>query len=207
MNAIGGPKPAARADRAGGPKNAALAKSKATTALEKDLMRAEPGASTLTFRRMGSDDRRDVFALFSQLVLHDDFRLDSQAAYSGRPPDRAAIEAALGEALTLFVDRPDYGFVFMALENERVVACASVSYAISLSLGKIVAQMQHLVVAEGQRRRGVGDALVAALVAQLRRIEIARLDVEVHVANEAAKQFFAQLGFKPSREERVALVL
>jgi ribosomal protein S18 acetylase RimI-like enzyme len=156
---------------------------------------------------MGSDDRREVFALFSQLVLHDDYRLDSHTAYSGKPADRAAIEAALGEALTLFVDRPDYGFVFIALENERAVACASVSYAISLSLGNVVARMQHLVVAEGQRRRGIGTALVEALAAQLRRIEITRLDVEVHVANEAAKEFYAQLGFKASREERLALVL
>ena len=161
----------------------------------------------MTFRRMGSDDRREVFALFSQLVLRDDYRLDSQQAYSGKKPDRAQIEAALGEALTLFVDRPDYGFVFLALENERVVACASVSYAISLSLGKVVAQMQHLIVAEGQRRRGVGAALVEALTAQLRRIEIARLDVEVHVANDAAKKFYEDLGFAPSREERLALVL
>ena len=170
-------------------------------------MRTETGTSTLTFRRMGSDDRREVFALLSQLVLRSDYRLDSQAAYSGKPPDRAAIEAALGEALTLFVDRPDYGFIFIALENEQAVACATVSYAISLSLGKVVAQMQHLVVAEGQRRRGIGSALLAALTAQLRRIEIARLDVEVHVANEAAKEFYAHLGFKPSREERFALIL
>jgi len=199
---------AARAGCAAAPSVIEAAKSKAATHPEKVVMRTESGTSALTFRRMGSDDRREVFALFSQLVLRDEYWLDSHPAYSGKSAaDRTAIEAALGEALTLFVDRPDYGFVFIALENERAVACAAVSYAISLSLGKVVAQMQHLVVAEGQRRRGIGTALVEALAAQLRLIEITRLDVEVHVANEAAKEFYAQLGFKPSREERLALVL
>ena len=187
--------------------NRASAKRKLAAFGEQTGMRNGSTSSALTFRRMGSDDRREVFALFLELMLRDDYWLDSQGAYSGRQPARDAIEATLGEALTLFVDRPDYGFIFMALEDGRPVACAAVSYAISLSLGKVVAQVEHLVVTEARRRNGIGSALIDALANQLRTIEISRLDVDVHGANEAAKRFYLDLGFKSSHEERLALLL
>ena len=38
--------------------------------------------------------------------------------------------AALGEALTLFIDRPDYGFVWLAYLDDLPVACASASLSI-----------------------------------------------------------------------------
>jgi GNAT superfamily N-acetyltransferase len=161
----------------------------------------------LIFQRMSTADRRDVFALFSELVLEDEYYRDSRGAYVGTLSGREAAEAALGEALTLFVDRPDYGFIFIALENGKAVAGVSISYAISLSLGKVVAKLEHLIVTESRRREGIGTALIEALVKHLRLIEIARLDVDVHLKNEAGKQFYLGLDFEPSREERMALLL
>ncbi len=99
----------------------------------------EVSTSDLTFRRMSTADRRDVFALFSELVLRDDYFRDSRGAYVGTLSGREPTEAALGEALTLFVDRPDYG--------------------------------------------------------------------DVHLDNEAGKQFYRGLDFEPSHEERMALLL
>jgi len=156
---------------------------------------------------MASADRREVFSLFAELVLHDDYFRDSRGAYVGTQSGRDAAEAALGEALTLFVDRDDYGFIFLALENDRPVAGAAVSYAISLSLGKVVAKIEHLIVTESRRREGIGTDLVEALAEHLRLIEIARLDVDVHLNNKAARQFYLDLDFEPSREERMALLL
>jgi GNAT superfamily N-acetyltransferase len=170
-------------------------------------MRNGTSEPILTFRRMGSADRREAFGLLSTLMLDDEYYRDSSPAYSGSERTREAIEATLGAALSLFVDRPDYGFIFMAYDSDRAVACASVSYAISMSLGDIVAKIEHMVVAPNERRRGIGTALVEALIEHLRVIEIARLDVDVHVANEEAKQFYHALGFEPSREERMALLL
>jgi GNAT superfamily N-acetyltransferase len=170
-------------------------------------MRYELSSPGLTFRRMASADRRDVFPIFAELVLRDDYFRDSRGAYVGTQSGRDAAEAALGEALTLFVDRPDYGFIFLALEDEKPVAGAAVSYAISLALGKVVAKLEHLIVTETRRREGIGTELVEALADHLRLIEIARLDVDVHLENKAARQFYLDLDFKPSHEERMALLL
>ncbi len=170
-------------------------------------MRNGSSTSGLTFRRMNSDDRREVFALFSELVLREDYREVARTAHTGTPPTRASAEAALGEALTLFIERPDYGFVFVALENDRPVACATISYTISLSLGKIVAELQHLVVTAERRRRGIGSELIEALIEHLRIFEIARLDVEIGSGDEIARRFYLDLGFKATHEECLALVL
>ena len=170
-------------------------------------MRNGTSEPILTFRRMGSADRREAFELLSGLMLADEYYRDSSTAYSGSERTPESIEATLGAALTLFVDRPDYGFIFMAYDGARAVACASVSYAISMSLGDIVGKIEHMVVAPEDRRRGIGTALVEALIAHLRVIGMARIDVDVHVANEGAKQFYRTLGFEPSREERMALLL
>jgi hypothetical protein len=45
------------------------------------------------------------------------------------------------------------------------------------------------------------------LAKHLRLIEIARLDVDVHVKNQAGRDFYLDLDFEPSNEERMALVL
>jgi len=156
---------------------------------------------------MSSVDRRDAFAIFSELVLRDDYFLDSRGAYVGTQSGRDAAEAALGEALALFIDRPDYGFIIMAFESAKPVGAAAVSYAVSLALGKVVAKVEHLIVTENRRRAGIGSALIGELVRQLRLFGIARLDVDVHVKNQAARDFYLGLDFEPSNEERMALVL
>ena len=161
----------------------------------------------LSFRRMISSDRPEAFALFSEMLEHDGYYRDSSQAYGAPQNDAAAKEAALAQALALFVDRPDYGFVWLAFDGGRAVAGAAVSYAISVSLGKLVARLDFFVVASGARRRGIGGAALEALADELRKAEIARLDASAHLANDAAKQFYRNFGFRPLREERFALVL
>ena len=100
----------------------------------------------LVFRRMGSADRSDVFALLGELLKKDAYYRHSSLAY-GAPQDAADADAALGEALTLWIDRPDYGFVWLALEDDRALACAAVSYAISASVGKVVAKLDPEILA------------------------------------------------------------
>jgi GNAT superfamily N-acetyltransferase len=162
---------------------------------------------TLSFRRMSSDDRPEAFALLAELLETDAYYRDSSLAYAAPQEGAEAKEAALGQALSLFVDRPDYGFVWMGFDADRAVACATVSYAISISIGKVVARLDAFVVAPQARRRGIGSATLEALAHELHRAEIARLDANAHLANDAAKQFYIDLGFLPLREERFALAL
>jgi GNAT superfamily N-acetyltransferase len=161
----------------------------------------------LHFRRMTSGDRREAHELLLDLLAGDEHYADSREAYAGDKADRAGTEAALGAALTLFLDRPDYGFVWMSFEEERAVGCALVAYAISPALGEIVANLDGVVVAPGQRRRGIGTQMIEALGEHLRAAGIARLDVSVNMRNGAAREFCIALGFLPTYEERYALIL
>jgi GNAT superfamily N-acetyltransferase len=156
---------------------------------------------------MSSGDRPEAFALLAGLLETDAYFRDSSLAYGAPQESAEAKEAALGQALSLFVERPDYGFVWMGFDAERAVACATVSYAISVALGKVVACLDCFVVAPEARRRGIGSATLEALAAELQRAEIARLDANAHLANDAARQCYIDLGFLPLREERFALAL
>src|SRR5947209_9046636 len=82
-------------------------------------------------RTMAGAERLDAFALMRR------FRRD---------------EAALGEALALFVDRPDYGFVWLAYDDGIPAACVSASFAVSTDAGGLVAELHDLWVSEERRR-------------------------------------------------------
>ena len=88
-------------------------------------------------------------------------------------------EAMLGEALGLFVDRPDYGFVWLAYEDDIPVACVSVAFAISTEMGGLSAQLNDLFVMPDRRRRGIGSALLATLHGRLDQLGVARIDAAV----------------------------
>ena len=122
---------------------------------------------------MASAERLDAFALMHQ------FR---------------ANEALLGEALALFVDRPDYGFVWLAYDDGIPAACVSVAYAIATDTGGVVAALRDLWVVPDRRRHGIGSALLATLHGRLDQLEITR--VEAALPDDAAlRAFFAARGY------------
>ena len=103
-------------------------------------------------------------------------------------------ESALGEALALFVDRPDYGFVWLAYDDGIPAACVSVAFAISTETGGLVAALRDLYVADDRRRRGIGSALLATLHGRLDQLDVTR--VEAAVPDDAAlRGFFAARGY------------
>ena len=161
----------------------------------------------LEFRHMTSGDRGAASEPFRELLLEDEFFRDSAEAYAGPAAGAGAIEARLGAALSLFVERPDYGFVWMAFENERAVGAVAVAYAISIPLGAVAATVEHAIVASGQRRRGIATMMFEVLIGELRRLEIARVDVNVHAANYAGREFYLSLGFLPTNEARLSLLI
>jgi GNAT superfamily N-acetyltransferase len=156
---------------------------------------------------MTAGDRPDAHALLLDLLENDPYYRDSREAYGGARARSGDIESALAQALSLFLDRPDYGYVWMAFEDDRAVGCALVGYAISPALGEVIANVEGLVVAPQERRRGIGSAMLEALAEQLKGAEIARIDMSVNVRNGAAREFCAALGFEPTYEERFALLL
>jgi GNAT superfamily N-acetyltransferase len=131
---------------------------------------------------MASPERLDAFALMRH------FRAD---------------ETALGEALALFVERPDYGFVWLAYDDGIPAACVSVAFGISTEAGGVVAELRDLWVSEGHRRRGIGSALIATLHGRLDQLEVAR--VEATLPDDAAlRGFFAARGYGVAAANRVS---
>lgn len=125
---------------------------------------------------MAGTERLDAFALMKA------FRFD---------------EPRLGDALTLFVEREDYGFVWLAYRADALVGCASVGYAISTGAGGVVAVVRDLYVVPGARRSGVATALIEALRARLAALDIARLEIATS-GDAALLAFLAARGYTVS---------
>ncbi len=118
---------------------------------------------------------------------------------------------ALDRALALFLERPELGFVWMARvrdgARDTVAGACVVCYAISTSRGGLVAKLDDVTIDAGWQGRGVGSAMLDALVRELLRGGVTRIDTACHRANALAWRFYQQLGFLPLAEERIARVL
>ena len=125
-------------------------------------------------RTMASAERIDAFELMQR------FRSD---------------HAALGEALTLFIDRPDYGFLWLAYEDDLPTACISVGLGIDVEVGGLVATARDLYVVPDKRRRGIGSALLATLNGRLAHLEVKRIDV-ITGDDLTVIPFFAARGYR-----------
>ena len=58
------------------------------------------------------------------------------------------------------------------------------------------ADMMNLAVSEDHRRQGIAQALVLALMEQLKRSDVYRLTLEVRVSNASAISLYEKLGFQ-----------
>ncbi len=122
---------------------------------------------------MASAERYDAFALMQH------FRADG----------------SLGEALSLFIERPDYGFVWLAYVDDRASACVSVSLGIDTETGGVVASLRDLYVLPEMRRRGLASALLVTLEGRLAHLEVRRI-VAVGGKDPAMRPFFEARGYR-----------
>src|SRR5271154_5512902 len=111
----------------------------------------EHGVSPIDCRPMTGPERYDAFTLMLR------FRSD---------------QAALGDALTLFVEREDYGFVWLAYDGDTCVGCCSIGYAIATNTGGVTAVLRDLYVLPEVRRQGIASAMLASLRSRLEGLGI-----------------------------------
>ena len=152
-------------------------------------------------RRMTHASRHEAFALLRSFLGGDAHYLASSAAYGDGG------EEAIGRALDLFLARPETGFVWLAYEGSEAVAVCVVCYAISTSAGALVAKLDDVAVRAGRDGRGIGSRHLEALVEELRRIGVRRIDTAVHTDNAGARRFYERHGFRPLSEERIARLI
>ena len=112
---------------------------------------------------MAGPERYDAFGLLRQ------FRTD---------------EAMLGDALALFVDRPDYGFIWLAYADGIPVGCVGVSFGISTESGGVLATLRDLWVDPSARGRGIATAMLLTLHARLDQLDVR--ETEITGGNDAA---------------------
>jgi GNAT superfamily N-acetyltransferase len=141
------------------------------------------GMTMIECRTMTGPERPDAF------VLMRGFRAD---------------EAGLADGLALFVDRPDYGFVWLAYDDGVPAACVSVSFAISTERGGLLAHLDDLWVAPDRRRRGIGSALVATLHGRLDQLDVKRIAAAIPT-DAALRGFLTARGYTDDSGTRFRL--
>jgi ribosomal protein S18 acetylase RimI-like enzyme len=155
----------------------------------------------ITCRRMTATDVPDAYEMLSAFLGEDEHYLASSKAYGDRGTE------AVKEALDLFLTRPELGFVWLAYDEQGVAAMCVICYAISTSLGTLVAKLDDVSVKEDRRGQGVGTALMERLKEELRKSKVMRIDVAVHLDNPEARRFYEKLGFSALNEERLACLI
>jgi GNAT superfamily N-acetyltransferase len=150
---------------------------------------------------MGAADVPDAFHMLSDFLSADEHYLASSQAYGDLGLQ------GLNNALDLFLERPELGFVWMAYDENGVAGVCVVCYAISTSLGSVVAKLDDVSVKEDRRGKGIGSELLDQLKQQLRRESVARIDVAVHLENPDARRFYEKIGFVALNEERLSCLI
>ncbi|MBW4646184.1 MAG: GNAT family N-acetyltransferase [Goleter apudmare HA4340-LM2] len=150
---------------------------------------------------MTQESRNDAFHLINQFLSEDEYYLDSSSAYG----DGGSL--AIEKALELFLQHPELGFVWIAgYENQPVGVCI-ICFGISTSIGSIVAKLDDVFVATPWQNQGVGSTMITSLKAELRRLNIPRIDTSVHLQNSKARKFYEKHKFVPLNEEKLSCLL
>jgi GNAT superfamily N-acetyltransferase len=145
--------------------------------------------------------RADAQALLDGFLREDDHYLETSGMYgdAGLP--------ALKRALGLFLKRSDLGFVWLVYADGKPAACCVVCYAISTSIGGLVAKLDDVYVTPHLHGRGVGTHMMKSLIQELRRKRVRRIDTSVHNGNVVAENYYKKNGFVTLGEERLTLLL
>jgi len=150
---------------------------------------------------MGAADVKDAFHMLSDFLRVDEHYLASSQAYG----DLGL--AGLNNALDLFLEHPELGFVWMAYDEDGCAGICVVCYAISTSMGSVVAKLDDVSVKPDRRGKGTGTEMLEHLKEQLRKEAVTRIDVAVHLQNPEARRFYEKGGFVALNEERLSCLI
>lgn len=156
---------------------------------------------SLTCRKMGAADVSDAFQMLGDFLRDDEHYLASSQAYGDLGLQ------GLNNALDLFLEHPELGFVWMAYDEDGVAGICVVCYAISTSMGSVVAKLDDVSVKADRRGKGTGSQMLDQLKEQLRRESVTRIDVAVHLQNPEARRFYEKTGFVALNEERLSCLI
>jgi N-acetylglutamate synthase-like GNAT family acetyltransferase len=130
----------------------------------------------LTIRDARADDCHALAALIGQL---------------GHPSSPAAVAARVERLGASDADR-----LLIAELDGEVVGLASVHISLSVEYDEPAAKLSAIVIGQRHRRRGIGEALVAAMEAEARRRGCCLLFLTTAERRADAHAFYRRLGFE-----------
>jgi len=125
----------------------------------------------LSIRQMTIGDYEEVFGLLRET------------------PGVVVRDADSKEAVTRYLER-NPGLSFVAVESGRIVGCIMSGHDARRGY------LQHLAVADGFRRQGIGKVLVEKCLEGLQKEGILKSHIDVLAANEMAALFWEKIGWK-----------
>jgi len=96
------------------------------------------------------------------------------------------------------------GFLMLALDSGRVVGVAYVATLLSAEHCGPVAWLEELYVKPRHRSRGIGTALVTAVLERAQQTGIVAMDLEIDAGHRRAVSLYRRFGFRPLERSRWA---
>ena len=128
----------------------------------------------------GSDCSECAWLLVQQLAEHS---VDASAEQLSCVLEKTVADAARG-------------FVLLARENGRIVGIAYVATILSAEHCGLVAWLEELYVMPSHRSRGIGTALIAAMIERVRTAGMVAIDLEIDAGHSRAESLYRRLGFR-----------
>ena len=108
--------------------------------------------------------------------------------------------ARQNEGLRRLIAREHDAAIFVARDsNARVLGMVTAQIVVSTAEGAPSAWIEDVVVEAQSRRRGVGRALLGAVLAWARHAGATRAQLLVDTGNREAEAFYAKLGWQPTQ--------
>jgi GNAT superfamily N-acetyltransferase len=94
------------------------------------------------------------------------------------------------------------GFVLLARDDRWIVGIAYVATILSAEHCGLVAWLEELYVTSSLRSRGIGRALMTAILERARETGIVAIDLEIDAGHSRAESLYRRFGFRPLDRSR-----
>jgi ribosomal protein S18 acetylase RimI-like enzyme len=109
---------------------------------------------------------------------------------------------ALSRMLEVAITDMERGFLMLARDGGRVVGVAYVATILSAEHCGPVAWLEELYVAPDCRHRGIGTALVTAVLERAQKAGIVAVDLEIDAGHQRVISLYQRLGFRRLERSR-----
>lgn len=94
------------------------------------------------------------------------------------------------------------GFLILARDNGQIIGVAYIATILSAEHCGLVGWLEELYVTPSYRSRGVGTALVNAVLDRAHKVGMVAIDLEVDASHRRVEALYQRLGFRPLERSR-----